>query len=225
MAISPDVCKKRPEFGTRTPAEFLDAIADGALRNLKPPQIYGELLRRRAAGEFPGLTVPSTKTIKRVLDQQKSKDDKTWSLKDATTDEATLVPALLLELSQREGRRIHLSQDQARVITNIRLAAPDLKLEWVLEFAQKYLARNDTHDLDEALAFAPWRDAEFIRYVRFLQQSQPARLPRAGPPIDGALATVLRIQAHVRGDARTDLWEMWKRYGAPVLTGEDSNNG
>jgi hypothetical protein len=222
--MSPDVSKKRPEFGARTPSEFLDAIADGAMRDLKPPQIYGELLRRRAAGEFPGLTVPSTKTIKRVLDQV---SDKVWSLKDATPDEAAVVPAVLAELALREGRPVSLSQKLARVITNIRCAAPELSHDGVVEFAAKYLVREDTHDLDEALAFAPWRDADsFTRYVRFLVQSQPARQPRADDQhFDGALATVLRLLADARGEPRADLWSMWKRYGATVLGKGSSEDG
>ncbi len=143
--------------GFRQPPQVLEFIASLNDAGIAPKQISD-----RVEKAFPGQHV-SSKTVLRIREwqQQRRVDPEPWSLLSDVdgVDPALTLPAVAALLHATDGRRRQLTIGEARSVTRIRRAAPDIPIETALRVAWMYPRTTPPTVLDEVLAFAPWRGA------------------------------------------------------------------
>lgn len=141
-----------------------------------PAQIHQELKRRP---QFEG-RYPVARTVRRIVAGLMPQDTSGWwSLADADGDDAAaILPVLAGVIERTTGRISRLTKAQAACVLKIRHIAPDLSPWWAFRLAISYRVRvhreQPTADLDELLAFAPWRGREhFDRFFRVVKLVHP----------------------------------------------------
>jgi hypothetical protein len=85
-----------------------------------------------------------------------------WSIADNHgVDAALVLPVLARVTTESGGRRTSVTRDEARYISRIRQAAPELDLWRVWRLARRCssarAANRSTPEVDAFLAYAPWR--------------------------------------------------------------------
>lgn len=143
---------------------------------LKATEIHKELSKRCKDGEWPLDVLPSLRTVQRILKAFECEQDITpWSWTNGLEKEAVRpmldVVALVSMLS--EGRKLALTEGEARWLVQLQRAMPDADPFLVWTTCRSYIALpnrgGDTQGLDSFLAFAPWKDSDhFRRYCKGL---------------------------------------------------------
>jgi len=139
----------------RTDPDVLLAIDDCHTRGYTPAQI------ERALSARPELAsrVPTVRTIQRVLVDRRVAAANSWRLRPVEPDPAIVLR--VLGVSLMDGWALAMSALEARWVTAIALAAPDMPPLLVRRAARLYLLEmeqdGDTLALDRLLAVAPWR--------------------------------------------------------------------
>ena len=142
----------------------------------KGTEIHKELSKRCKDGEWPLDVLPSLRTVQRILKDFECEQDKTpWTWTDGLEKEAVRfmldVVALVSMLS--EGRKLALTEGEARWLVQLQRAMPDADPFLVWTTCRSYIFGSakgrDTQGLDSFLAFAPWEDSDhFRRYCKGL---------------------------------------------------------
>jgi hypothetical protein len=163
--------KARPRArGFRLPPAVLDYIAENDQKAVPPKQILNDV-----AEKFPDSPV-SPRTLTRVLAGQRAqrRDGEHWSPREGAdgVDVALTVPAIAHLIEWSEGRRRELTIGEARRITFVRRAAPDIPIPLAFKIAQMYGRTTPENVLDSFLAFAPWRgERERLAYRDAIKQN------------------------------------------------------
>lgn len=145
-----------------------------------PAQVHKELRENEAFRA----RLPSLRTIQRLAKASTPEDPSgQWSVAAASDDELTAVPPVLAAVIEKtEGTRTAITQAEARHISHIAKAAPDLT-PWETYFlARLYVKRGEdgdpVDDLDAFVAFAPWRAPEnLLRYESAATKGHVIRVP------------------------------------------------
>jgi len=162
----------------RIPGDIEAEIKSLALEGYTPPQIHEALER---TPEFEGRMLPVVKTIKRIIERYfpKGLPSERWGLADADGDDAAMIlPVLAAVIERTAGRVSHLTKAQAVWVQKIRRVAPDLAPWWAFRLAVTYMVRvhreQPTADLDELLAFVPWRSrAHLDHFLSVIKMIHP----------------------------------------------------
>jgi hypothetical protein len=145
-------------------------IEESALKGIAAPAIRSELLLLKGRGFIS--QVPSVKVIQGVIRSLAGKDPSgPWGLADADTSTPPAILSVLAEVVERtDGRRRHLTREEAQWIARIDTLAPGLSPWNTFRLARAYLAGlaagKPSEDLDCLAAFAPWQNDE--RRQRYL---------------------------------------------------------
>jgi hypothetical protein len=119
-------------------------------------------IARGLAAEFPDRPTPSARAVSDWIERGVIRGDPSgiWSLAGASPGEAARVlPVLAAVIERTEGRRTFLTTAEAAMVARVSEAAPDLPPWQTYQLAHRYIdAGSATEDLDQLLAFAPWRD-------------------------------------------------------------------
>lgn len=121
--------------------------------------------------------VPGYRTVQRIAAEVNLPDGSgTWHPIQADPEEAALVlPVLARVIEVSKGKIREFTNDQARYIARVRLMVPDLPLYAAFQAAESYqhlLSRGTTtNDLDAFLAFAPWRDDQAERRLKWARKN------------------------------------------------------
>ena len=152
----------------------LDAIVQLALTtNWTPAQVHREIEGRE---DFKG-RVLNYGTVERIVKEfRQPVTSEAWSFRDSDGDDANLILEVRRELIRvwdHPSQRI--SKKEAHWVVKIRKAAPDLNpaTVWLVAVMYSLRERDDaaTEDLDDYLAFAPWRDKQhFDEYNEWIQR-------------------------------------------------------
>lgn len=142
---------------TAGPAE--DVIQDRIDRGWTAGQIHEELERLGRHGSLKGLTVPSKRTIERRVAARIGPDDEPWNpFHDiAGGAAAPLVRVVAAVISRTEGRRVGITQAEARAIGTILEVAPDID-PWLAYRLGRRVVEGEVETVTHYLAYGPWRD-------------------------------------------------------------------
>jgi len=183
----------------RIPRDIEIAIEGFAAEGYTPPQIL-EALQRKA--DFKGRALPVIKTIKRIIEREGLAADASewWSLAAADPDDAaTILPVLATVIERTAGRVPSLTKAQADWVLKIRCIAPDLSPWSAFRLAISYRVRvhreEPTADLDELLAFTPWRSREHLeRFLRVVNSAHPDWIQTTGGWVKLAQVIILAME-------------------------------
>jgi len=144
--------------------DLFEAIRAGAERGLSPARIVDDLASTPA---FAGRN-PSIRTVQRIVhDLRPTTATVPWTLAGDETGEPRLIlDVLAAVITETEGRRRHISTEEARWVALVEKAAqlPHFDLYLVArEYLRRDEARKDTTDLDHWLAFGPDQYEEAVR--------------------------------------------------------------
>jgi hypothetical protein len=109
---------------------------------------------------------PTVRTIYRMVEDFMPPDPSgTWSpLQSADPSPSLVLPVLASVVLATGGRRVTLTNAEAKLIERIREAVPDLSPWNTYVLARAYMVcdseERDSGPLDMVLAFAPWRSVE-----------------------------------------------------------------
>jgi hypothetical protein len=147
---------------------------------MRPPAIANELRDRLPEEE----SHPDERTIRSWVRRWGSDQSGPWLIGDPEADPSVLVPLLADLIEQTEGNVTALTTDEARMLTRLLSALPDMPPFAAYDWTVAYLAARDHEPLDglmHYLAFAPWRD-NGSRYLKAINSGQvkEARIFDAG---------------------------------------------
>lgn len=108
----------------------------------RPAEIYRLLADAHAADQSAFGTqqhLPTQRTIERLAASLKPKDlSGLWIFSAATAEQQRLVPEVLSYVFDRSNGRVWLTNGLAELVTQVRMAAPDIPVDWAYHFAQMY---------------------------------------------------------------------------------------
>jgi hypothetical protein len=137
---------------------------------MRPPAIAHELQERLPEED----RYPDERTIRNWATRWGSDQSGPWVISDPETDPTLLLPFLADLIEQTNGNVTSLTTDEARMLTRILPAVPDMPASAAYEWVIAYLAARDHEPLEgliHYLAFAPWRD-NGSRYAKAIMSSQ-----------------------------------------------------
>lgn len=160
---------------------------------------------------FAGL-VPPLRTVQAiargatVIDESKS-----WKPNEsaAEIDPALVLPLLAHVIEVTEGKRRHLTQAEARLVTMVRWTAPGIDPKLAYTVARHYLIatadERELRALDAFLAFAPWSGGEARRRYDLALQEGWVDAPRvwvSQQRLERAVGEINERSARMRARAR-----------------------
>lgn len=117
--------------------------------------------------------VPTERTVRRVLRELETNvDSAPWTLEAVPAeaiDASVVMPVLAPLIESWKGERRGVTVEEARWISTIRAAAPDIDPRLAFSLAREYLLADRVlvnvkrSDCDAFLSFAPWRSADAER--------------------------------------------------------------
>ena len=175
----------------RIDGDALDAIGQLALTtDWTPAQILRDIEGKKELSD----KVPNLRTVQRITKDFRAEDNsEPWSLRDSDGDEAKLILEVRRELIRywnHPTKRIQrLSKQEARWVVKVRKAAPELDTRAVWLVALMYSLREtgeiSTEDLDDYLAFAPWKDTQhFDEYKQWIRMGWISLPPLSDQLVD-----------------------------------------
>jgi hypothetical protein len=156
--------------GKRTDPDIRDRIADLAAQGATAKRIADIL----SADEEVADRVPGERTIRAIASRYRGADPSgPWSVATADPSDVPHVLPVIADMLEAEVpakfRFSWLTVREARHVATMRRYAPDLPSVSAFLLARSLVVAEDsqepTRDIDEFLAFAPWRDAG-DRYVK-----------------------------------------------------------
>jgi hypothetical protein len=134
-----------------------------------PTQIVNELDERayRTSGDVRLPYSVSLSNVKRIVSDLQREEDTSGSGPWTFLDDDTGAPSIVLEtlaqvVAYTNGQKTSFDVPEARVVARIGKAFPDLPILGRWKLAVLYVVRRElgkrSDDLDQFLAFAPWRD-------------------------------------------------------------------
>lgn len=139
------------------PPELLFKVQQLAVAGYTAPAIHEQL---------PVDDRPTVRTIYRMVEDFMPPDPSgTWSpLQSADPSPSLVLPVLASVVLGTGGRRVTLTNAEAKLIERIREAVTDLSSWNIYVLARAYMVcdseEEDSRPLDMVLAFAPWRSVE-----------------------------------------------------------------
>jgi hypothetical protein len=148
----------------------IDADALALIHELAVLPLSAGEVHRKVDRELPGLA-PGERTVRRIVRELRADDDSApWA-----PDDAAVLECVAPVTAKTGGLVRWFSTEQARLLSRIRVLAPDLDCYPAYVLARHYQSRRarglSVEKLDAWLAYAPWRGAvERDRYDRAVER-------------------------------------------------------
>lgn len=183
----PTVKRSKPPISPATGADIVAFIEFLAVKNRKAAEIIQALRQNPKYAERPDF--PSERKVQRIVREFRPRDPSgPWRFNDSDTERSStrfLLSVAAAVVEHTDARIRGITNAEAAWLEDIYAAAPEIHPWIAFEMAREYMRREaqgkTTEDLDDLLAFAPWRATEetavegsWRRYAKALDSGVPS---------------------------------------------------